>query len=577
MKLRQFLLSILLVLLLFGCAKETQEENKDFTRFSEELFKEQVSSDPITLNYSLSHPEKYKISAGPTSLGTVSLPQAEGEIAYHENLISKLQSFSADKLTNSQRILRDNLLRSSIHSKKEEPFLLFRSYLSPSCGIQAQLPVLLCEYRFRNQASIDVYLAMLKSIGPYFKSIEQWEALQKDKGYFMSESTCRDVIAQCNEFTKNPEANLLIHHFEKEISGLSFLTNASKRKYKNLNRVYVNKYVLPAYASLSKTLAELSCDATVRKGLCSYKNGKQYYAWLTSATTGSTKSIVVLKELLAKSLADSTTFLTKAAATDPTAYEKAMNDNYAAGSPSLILKQLKSNISKDFPRASKVNCEVKYVDSSLEDYLSPAFYLTPPIDDAKDNVIYINGSSQYENTNLYTPLAHEGYPGHLYQAVFFQKAQISPLQGMLEYGGYMEGWATYAELYSLKYLNASQLAKDLMYHSTKSSLALYGLCDIGIHYDGWDLKNCFRFLESYGVKDVKQVLELYENIVAEPATYLKYAIGHQEILLLRDKAKSIWGRKYTDKAFHTWFLSIGPCWFSIMEENFPKSPESLSP
>lgn len=53
--------------------------------------------------------------------------------------------------------------------------------------------------------------------------------------------------------------------------------------------------------------------------------------------------------------------------------------------------------------------KVSYVDPSLEDYLSPAFYLTPPLDAYDENAIYINGSDRFAGADLFTTLAHEGY------------------------------------------------------------------------------------------------------------------------------------------------------------------------
>ncbi len=42
--------------------------------------------------------------------------------------------------------------------------------------------------------------------------------------------------------------------------------------------------------------------------------------------------------------------------------------------------------------------------------------LVPAIDFYKENVIYVNKAQTAE---LYPTLAHEGYPGHLYQNVYY--------------------------------------------------------------------------------------------------------------------------------------------------------------
>ena len=65
--------------------------------------------------------------------------------------------------------------------------------------------------------------------------------------------------------------------------------------------------------------------------------------------------------------------------------------------------------------------EVKMLHDSLKDYCSPAFYLTVPVDAFENNVIYINEKNALSGIDLYTTLAHEGFPGHLYQTVFFHQ------------------------------------------------------------------------------------------------------------------------------------------------------------
>mgnify|MGYP000641763341 CR=1 FL=1 len=47
--------------------------------------------------------------------------------------------------------------------------------LSPSLGVQAQLPVLLAEYAFYKKEDISDYLKLLSTIKPYFQSILELE------------------------------------------------------------------------------------------------------------------------------------------------------------------------------------------------------------------------------------------------------------------------------------------------------------------------------------------------------------------------------------------------------------------
>ena len=75
----------------------------------------------------------------------------------------------------------------------------------------------------------------------------------------------------------------------------------------------------------------------------------------------------------------------------------------------------------------------------MEEYLSPAFYLVPPIDDFWQNTIYINEASTPIGLDLFTTLAHEGYPGHLYQTVYYllysKEHQVPNIRHILNFNG----------------------------------------------------------------------------------------------------------------------------------------------
>ena len=94
--------------------------------------------------------------------------------------------------------------------------------------------------------------------------------------------------------------------------------------------------------------------------------------------------------------------------------------------------------------------QLKTVDGILTAMSAPAFYMTPPMDANDSHTIYINPDTEKNTLDLYATLAHEGFPGHLYQTVYSQTAlsrRNAPLlQHLLYYGGFTEGWAVYAEL-----------------------------------------------------------------------------------------------------------------------------------
>lgn len=237
----------------------------------------------------------------------------------------------------------------------------------------------------------------------------------------------------------------------------------------------------------------------------------------------------------------------------------------ADSDPAAMLKDLRARIAADFPEAPSVSCEVKYVHDSLKDYLSPAFYLTPTIDRYTQNVIYINPASRYTGVTLYTTLAHEGYPGHLYQTVFFQSQSPDLLRCILNTGGYTEGWATYVEMYAYSLWQPNPQQAALEQKNRSFTLGLASLLDIGIHYRGYSLAEVSAFLEKLGFSS-GTASDLYQSILQAPANYLQYYVGYLNFLSLRDEVQTQLGNRFTLRDFHTAVLKTGPAPFPILRK-----------
>ena len=235
--------------------------------------------------------------------------------------------------------------------------------------------------------------------------------------------------------------------------------------------------------------------------------------------------------------------------------------------PASILAELKGRLKSNFPDPPKVSTQIKYVQKSMEDYLSPAFYMIPAIDNSSENVIYINQGHLPDDLSLFTTLAHEGYPGHLYQTTYYAGTDPDPIRNLLNFGGYTEGWATYTEMMSYYYAPLSKEQATLMQKNNSVILGLYALADMGIHYEGWTLLETISFFRSYGITDTDSIETIYELIIADPANYLKYYIGYVEFLELKKDALKEWGDDFSQKRFHTAVLDIGPAPFELIHNH----------
>ena len=191
--------------------------------------------------------------------------------------------------------------------------------------------------------------------------------------------------------------------------------------------------------------------------------------------------------------------------------------------------------------------------------------MIPPIDNTTENVIYVNQSQVRNELSLYTTLAHEGYPGHLYQTVYFANQNPSPIRSILNYGGYVEGWAVYAEMMSYYFSPLSKQQAALLQKNSSIMLGLYSLVDMGIHYDGWSYSQVSQFLSKYGIADQDTVREIYYLILGDPGNYLKYYIGYLEFLEIKKEAMAAAGDSFSQREFHEAVLNVGPAPFDIVK------------
>lgn len=567
-------------LLFSGCSsiRASSDTNTAFRQFTLELFRQDVAANTIGLHYTLKDPSAYDIVQAPVTYGSFST-NTTGMMASLENSLSALSHYHYEDLTDENKLTYDILESYLQTAQKGAPYLLYEEPLGEITGIQAQLPVLLAEYPFHDIKDVDTYLSLLSCTPDYFNSLISFEKEKADSGLFIPDSTVDAVVDQCSSFVDMKDSNYLLTTFDERLSKIPGLSSTVKRNYQKKNQEMIANAVVPAYESLIDALLELRGSGKNKKGACYFPNGKEYYSYVVERDTGSPRSVSEIKKLIhdqiSSDLLSIQTLLSKdpelasrpvSAEAPPDKSDIFLQNQIDRNQPEQILTLLEQKSSAAFPAPPDVTAQVKYVPNAMEPYLSPAFYMIPAIDDQSENVIYINQSRNVDTLKLFTTLAHEGYPGHLYQTTYFAEKNTEPLRSIFNFSGYVEGWATYAEMCSY-YL--SPLPKDqaaLFQKNGSLTLGLYAAADIGIHYDGWSVPDTVRFFSDYGIKDTDAIQEIYNLILSDPGNYLKYYVGYLEFMELKKKAMKIDGDEFSQKNFHRAVLDVGPAPFDIVSK-----------
>ena len=550
--------------------------NRQFEDYTSDLFRQEVSNNAITLHYTLKVPSDYGISKTPLSLWQVSTDTvAMGAAA--ENALSRLKRYDYDALSEDNKLIYQLLEDTFSSAVAMAPYALYEEPLSPLTGTQAQLPVLLSEYQFYSASDVTVYLDLLKELPEYFQAIADFEQAKADAGLFMSYEHAMAVMDECDAFVAMGRDHYLYATFEKRVAEL--VEDAGWREWIDKNDACMRQYVFPAYELLKRELWEICQEVygEVRddriadgsgNGLYHFPEGKDYYRLLVREMTGSDRSIVELKGMTLAQIVRDLEDLESAVEdySEETPSEDDLDAIFVDSNPMSLLHTLKGKLDGIFPEPPDVDISVKFVDASMEDYMSPAFYLIPAIDNSTDNVIYINPAHMTDELTLFTTLAHEGYPGHLYQTTYFASQKPHPVRSLLGCGGYTEGWATYCEMVSYYFAPVPKACATLMQKNSSVMLGLYALADMGIHYDGWTLQDTVDFFAEYGITDAEAIAEIYNLIVGDPANYLKYYIGYLEFLELKRDAMKCWGDDFSQERFHREVLEAGPIPFWMLRE-----------
>lgn len=574
--------------ILFGCGQastQTSLKQKKFDRFLNSCFREYAAENTVTLHFKLSNPSAYGIKApvSPT-YGDLSSDALKKNCSRSKELLQKLYTFPTSSLTKKQKLtwqIFQDYLNESIMNEK---YILYSSPLGTN-GLQSEIPVTLSEYRLDNEKDIKDYLSLVNQVPELFTQILDFEQERRNAGLISPSFVISDTIDQIDQFLNaSEENNPLIQSFEDRLTEVESLSKDQKASYIANNRLLVTDKVLPAYKSLKTSLQAYTNDSkntSSKERLCEYKNGQDYYKFLLMSNVGTDFSpedcITILESQLKNTVKDISSLTTK----NKDLYTEYLSATPALSAPKEIMNTLKNDSLVEFPEIKNISCQLKNVPDALSGTSACAFYLVPPIDSTKDNIIYIN-KSRVDSNELFSTLAHEGYPGHLYQTNYFLTTNPSPLRTFLHCAGYDEGWGTYAQLYSYNFIEfknvdeqTTKQLRQLYRDNDLLSLSLSSLCDLYVNYKNYDENALANYLQTYGI-DKDSAQNLYRYVIENPTTYLSYSIGCYELDQLKQTMSDSLGKAFKISDFHEAVLNVGSCNFSILRQEIEKETEILS-
>ena len=562
-------------------SEDALKEQQEFEQYLDDYFKDVVTDDTLTYNYTIKDGADYGLEEPEVTLGDPGMTAEEigQDKEEFEGWVKKLDAIDRSCLTEDQKLTYDVLDEYfEVSAGIFDNVYLYEPF-SPMRGLQANIATNFTDYRFDDKGDVERYIELLGQIPDYFEEYLDFEQEKSEKGYFMSDAVCDKVISQCKDFVADKENHFMVTTFNDNIDALDFLTDEEKAEYKEANKQAVENSLLPAFENVAAVLSGLKGTGTNDGGICNYDGGKEYYEYLLKNFAGTAKSPEEVIDMLDTELQKLMVSLYQYYLGNQAAYEYfasnydsmfAETDQMTA---SEMVDKMMETASEHYPDAGTINYKAEALDKNLETIMDDvlAYYMAPAIDDPDNNLIRVNG---LHTDGMWTTLAHEGYPGHMLQNAYYMSTDPEPVRTLMNFLGYKEGWAMYACYDSLYYYEYEEpeygdTIAALYQLNDEMSYLMMGRVDLGINYEGWTLQDTADYLTKNGM-DGSAAQELYTTMVGDPAVYQSYSTGYYEMKELRDYAEEKMGDDFDLKTFNTIILETGPCQFDILKEQVDK-------
>lgn len=541
----------------------TKTPDQDFSSFKQELMKEVYSENSISLNLSFHDPVSLGIQS---DLYRLDFEDEEDYKNYAKDVKEILKQLKSYKNLEDEELMDQKVLIAYFEdSLKRYDFYSFEvaESLSLYQGVIFNLPSYLEVYDFRDEKELESYFHFIETFPKDVKFYLDLEMKRQENNQGFGQEEIDRMLLQAQSLKDDivKEDFFLKTLFKEKMATVSF--DVSDQIITKHNQLMDESLAL-AYATIIDVLSQI--DAEESTGLANKNHGKAYYNMLVNEYLGGTIKIKDYMQFLLKDYEK----------TMDTLFNFDMNyfDIYEKGEyyPSFddkeaMLEFLFESIGKDFPSIESVNYEIRQVDISQAESAAPAYYFTPKIDAKQGDLQLIYFNQEYSDT-LYDTMAHEAFPGHMYYFNYLGALKLDPLRYTLTSSSVIEGWANYAENYSMRYI-ADEDFNEFVQSYTHLIQVAHIILDLGVHYYGWDVIQLQDMMMDLGLIDqnvaLEDMQETYLHFVMYPGNYVKYYGSSLEIEHIKASYLKQNPNK-TDFDFHKEILDIGPSSLSVIKE-----------
>lgn len=441
----------------------------------------------------------------------------------------------------------------------------------------------------RNQQDVEDYISRLSKVDDQVDQLLEGLSLREKAGVippdFINQMTRRNLRDYLHMRANNPatiiaESLPVYKVFHDSINQITALTSSERRAYLESASQEIEASFIPAYLKLIDYLDHLATIANDEAGVWKFPDGDAYYAYLLRQETSTDLTAeeihaIGLKEIDRIKAEMRNVFDDLGYPQDEsfsTSMDRVINesgyfntttqagkDDYIAAIQALILES-DQRIAGLFDL--KPGWGVEVVGGPMGGY-----YMPGALDGSRPGAYHVNtearGTVKYlEPTTAY----HEAIPGHHYQVAIAQSLDLPLFRRNIQYNGYVEGWALYAERLAWEmgfyeddpYGNIGRLQMELL-------RAVRLVTDTGIHAKGWTRQEAKAYMDETMGSESMWFSQEVDRYVVLPAQATSYKIGMLKMLELRQRAQDALGDNFDIKEFHNIMLGNGSMPLEILE------------
>lgn len=540
--------------------EEQKAAEEAFWALDEELFLYNATADITALDQYCENPANFGIdeSTVPVTLGNFTEEANNEWVAKCKEWREKLNEIDRELLRPQLQIAYDTYCRYFDMEIESADWFYCYEPLDEYVGLHMNMPLFFGLYSFKDERDIENYLTLLADMPRYFEQVLAFEQKRAALGLFMTQQMLDVILGDLQTVADSGETSYLHGTFRDAMEKQEYLSDEQREAYIAKNDELVKTKWVEAYQLLHDGLEKLRPKCRTRVG--AFEQGGMaydYYCWKMKAESSNNRTVE--DEIRFLESCNSTVYSVFISTATNCYNDLVAGKVITAGSLEDDEAYLKTLMPKIVPPMPEVEVTYTEVPEELQESFSPAAYMTPALDGYHHNIILTNPKDQ-EHYSMST-LAHEGFPGHMYQFVYqYNLGTIPKFQLMIESNGYAESWSTNSE-WNIAQIN-TQYGADLAMATFLNEYfgnILVTICSLKVNGQGASLKDIKSYLSKWGLDSYAK--DFYDYAIDMPIYFFKYTGGFCELFDLTNRCC-----KGDKVAFFKEYLHWGPSYFDLLNE-----------